>query len=294
MRPSPACGTRCSRSPGRPDRPPGTTRRTAASTCSNRQRGTCALNIVLSFHCDTVAQTLAGFLSVLTPAQHASSRSRTPARPPPGTASPGLGAGTPSVEPDRVPGGAVRMIVRIVRTARVVEGPVRGRRDHRGRLRAGPLLRRRLAHRRRQFSNVNGLTGGNEVRIGGIEVGTVQSLEVNADPQTGQQSAQVALHRRQRALAAAPGDDRRGAAQGCAQQRVRRRRAGLARRPVARGQPDLRRQPHQQPGQPRRALQRLRPQRAHLDPHPAAGGRASSSAAPGSATSTRPSPTSTR
>ncbi len=43
------------------------------------------------------------------------------------------------------------------------------------------------------FSNVNGLTGGNEVRIGGIEVGSVQSLEVKADPQTGQQFAEVAF-----------------------------------------------------------------------------------------------------
>jgi phospholipid/cholesterol/gamma-HCH transport system substrate-binding protein len=42
-----------------------------------------------------------------------------------------------------------------------------------------------------QFSNVNGLTGGNEVRIGGVEVGSVQSLDVIADPQTGQQSAKV-------------------------------------------------------------------------------------------------------
>lgn len=41
------------------------------------------------------------------------------------------------------------------------------------------------------FSNVNGLTGGNEVRIGGIEVGTVQSLEVRPDPHTGQQEAHV-------------------------------------------------------------------------------------------------------
>ena len=42
-----------------------------------------------------------------------------------------------------------------------------------------------------QFTNVNGLTSGNEVRIGGIEVGTVQSLEVHVDPQSGQQVAQV-------------------------------------------------------------------------------------------------------
>ncbi len=48
---------------------------TGASTCSNptvptptvpnKASGTCSLNIVLSFHCDTVAQTLAGFLSQL-------------------------------------------------------------------------------------------------------------------------------------------------------------------------------------------------------------------------------------
>ncbi len=43
---------------------------TGASTCSvapnsASKPGTCALNIVLSFHCDTVAQTLAGFLSGL-------------------------------------------------------------------------------------------------------------------------------------------------------------------------------------------------------------------------------------
>jgi phospholipid/cholesterol/gamma-HCH transport system substrate-binding protein len=40
-----------------------------------------------------------------------------------------------------------------------------------------------------QFSNVNGLVGGNEVRIGGIEVGSVQSLDVHVDPKTGQQAA---------------------------------------------------------------------------------------------------------
>jgi phospholipid/cholesterol/gamma-HCH transport system substrate-binding protein len=44
-----------------------------------------------------------------------------------------------------------------------------------------------------QFTNVNGLVGGNEVRIGGIEVGSVQSLDVSIDSQTGQQSAQVAF-----------------------------------------------------------------------------------------------------
>lgn len=42
-----------------------------------------------------------------------------------------------------------------------------------------------------KFSNVNGLVSGNEVRIAGIEVGTVQSLDVHPDPQTGQQFAQV-------------------------------------------------------------------------------------------------------
>ncbi|MBJ7593279.1 MAG: MCE family protein [Candidatus Dormibacteraeota bacterium] len=41
------------------------------------------------------------------------------------------------------------------------------------------------------FSNVNGLTGGNEVRIGGIEVGTVQSLDVMVDSQAGKQAARV-------------------------------------------------------------------------------------------------------
>ncbi len=44
-----------------------------------------------------------------------------------------------------------------------------------------------------QFTNVNGLTDGNEVRIGGIQVGTVQSLEVSVDAQTGQQSAAVSF-----------------------------------------------------------------------------------------------------
>jgi phospholipid/cholesterol/gamma-HCH transport system substrate-binding protein len=44
-----------------------------------------------------------------------------------------------------------------------------------------------------QFSNVNGLTSGNEVRIGGIEVGTVQSLDVKVDSQTGVQFAQVSF-----------------------------------------------------------------------------------------------------
>ncbi|MBJ7593278.1 MAG: MCE family protein [Candidatus Dormibacteraeota bacterium] len=48
---------------------------TGASTCSNptvptpnipaKASGTCTLNIVLSFHCDTIAQTLAGFLAQL-------------------------------------------------------------------------------------------------------------------------------------------------------------------------------------------------------------------------------------
>jgi ABC-type transporter Mla subunit MlaD len=44
-----------------------------------------------------------------------------------------------------------------------------------------------------QFTNVNGLVGGNEVRIGGIEVGSVQSLDVSVDSQTGQQYAQVSF-----------------------------------------------------------------------------------------------------
>ena len=42
-----------------------------------------------------------------------------------------------------------------------------------------------------QFSNVNGLTDGNEVRIAGIEVGTVQSLEIHVDQQSGTETAQV-------------------------------------------------------------------------------------------------------
>ena len=42
-----------------------------------------------------------------------------------------------------------------------------------------------------QFTNVDGLVTGNEVRIGGIEVGSVQSLEVYIDPQSGAQSARV-------------------------------------------------------------------------------------------------------
>jgi phospholipid/cholesterol/gamma-HCH transport system substrate-binding protein len=42
-----------------------------------------------------------------------------------------------------------------------------------------------------QFANVNGLTSGNEVRIGGIQVGTVQSLDVHLDPQSGQETASV-------------------------------------------------------------------------------------------------------
>ncbi len=44
-----------------------------------------------------------------------------------------------------------------------------------------------------QFSNVNGLTSGNEVRIGGIEVGTVHSLDVRIDAQTHVQFAQVSF-----------------------------------------------------------------------------------------------------
>lgn len=44
-----------------------------------------------------------------------------------------------------------------------------------------------------QFSNVNGLTGGNEVRIGGLEVGSVQSLDVKVDSQSGAQFAQVSF-----------------------------------------------------------------------------------------------------
>ncbi len=57
--------------PGTSSSTTGTTS-TGASTCStdltsnsNKPTGTCALNIVLSFHCDTIAQTLAGFLSQL-------------------------------------------------------------------------------------------------------------------------------------------------------------------------------------------------------------------------------------
>lgn len=44
-----------------------------------------------------------------------------------------------------------------------------------------------------QFSNVNGLAGGNDVRVAGIDVGSVQSLNVHVDPQTGAQSAQVSF-----------------------------------------------------------------------------------------------------
>lgn len=44
-----------------------------------------------------------------------------------------------------------------------------------------------------RFSNVDGLVGGNEVRIGGVEVGTVQSVDAHVDPQTGEQSAQVSF-----------------------------------------------------------------------------------------------------
>ncbi len=44
-----------------------------------------------------------------------------------------------------------------------------------------------------QFSNVNGLTAGNEVRIGGLEVGTVQSLDVKVDTSNGAQFAQVSF-----------------------------------------------------------------------------------------------------
>ena len=41
------------------------------------------------------------------------------------------------------------------------------------------------------FTTVNGLVAGNEVRIGGIEVGTVQSLQVTRDAQSGAQAAEV-------------------------------------------------------------------------------------------------------
>lgn len=44
-----------------------------------------------------------------------------------------------------------------------------------------------------RFANVNGLVSGNEVRIAGIEVGSVSSLQVGVDPRTGNQYAQVAL-----------------------------------------------------------------------------------------------------
>jgi phospholipid/cholesterol/gamma-HCH transport system substrate-binding protein len=44
-----------------------------------------------------------------------------------------------------------------------------------------------------RFSNVDGLVGGNDVRIGGVEVGSVQSLDAHVDPQTGEQSAQVSF-----------------------------------------------------------------------------------------------------
>ncbi len=50
--------------------PPGTNPSNGSAACSkptvgSTGTGTCALNIVLSFHCDTVAQTLFGFLSAL-------------------------------------------------------------------------------------------------------------------------------------------------------------------------------------------------------------------------------------
>ncbi len=54
--------------------PPGTNPSNGSAACSDptiakTHTGTCALNIVLSFHCDTIAQTVGGFLSFLTPAQ---------------------------------------------------------------------------------------------------------------------------------------------------------------------------------------------------------------------------------
>ena len=42
-----------------------------------------------------------------------------------------------------------------------------------------------------RFSNADGLVTGNEVRIAGIEVGTVQSLDIHVDAATGQQYAQA-------------------------------------------------------------------------------------------------------
>ena len=123
------------------------------------------------------------------------------------------------------------------------------------------------------FSNVNGLTGGNEVRIGGIEVGTVQSLDVNADPQTGQQAARVSFTvdnahwplRQGTTVAVRP--------KGVLSNVYVDVEPGSPDAPSLGDNPTVRRQPHQQPGEPRRALQHLRPQRAHLDPHPAPGGR---------------------
>lgn len=44
-----------------------------------------------------------------------------------------------------------------------------------------------------QFTNVNGLVKDNEVRIGGVEAGTVQDLQATVDPKTGAQYAEVTL-----------------------------------------------------------------------------------------------------
>lgn len=42
-----------------------------------------------------------------------------------------------------------------------------------------------------RFTNVNGLVTGNEVRVAGVQVGTVQSLAIVVDPATGAQQAAV-------------------------------------------------------------------------------------------------------
>ncbi len=123
-----------------------------------------------------------------------------------------------------------------------------------------------------QFSNVNGLTGGNEVRIGGIEVGTVQSLDVKVDAQTGVQFAQVSF-----TVDSAHWPLREGTTVAVRPKGVLSNvyvdvEPGSPSAPSTGRPATVRRQPHQQPGQPRRALQHLRPQRADVDPHPAPGG----------------------
>lgn len=45
-----------------------------------------------------------------------------------------------------------------------------------------------------QFSNADGLVAGNDVRMGGIDVGTVQSINVRVDTATGRQYAQATFN----------------------------------------------------------------------------------------------------